>query len=101
MRESFSDLKYIWYWWFLQCWGGGNETHTYLPEEFLAASTIVRREVDVNIVVLCRQRFLHKWLVEHFPIHLYSVLGRLTQFILCREGITDIQSSYRTADKYL
>ena len=58
--------------------GGYNSRHgklSDLPEEFLTASTIVGGEVDVHIVVLSRQWFLHKRLVEHLSIYLYGVLG--------------------------
>ena len=59
--------------------------HTYLSEQFLAPSTIVRGEVDMHVVVLGRQRFLHERFAEHFTTHHYSIL-RLAHFICSGEG---------------
>lgn len=48
---------------------------THLPEESLAASAGRRRVVDVDIVVLCAHRLLHKRLLEDFSVHLHVVLA--------------------------
>ena len=59
--------------------------HTYLSEQLLAPSTIVRGEVDMHVVVLGRQRFLHERFAEHFTTHHYSILS-LAHFICSGEG---------------
>ena len=44
------------------------ENDLHLSEEPLAAATSRAREVDVDVVVLGRDRFLHEWFMEGYPV---------------------------------
>ena len=72
-------------------------TQTDLSEESLAPSPRWALEVYGDVVVLCVQRFLHEWLLEHFSIYgdLVIVLDHL---VLSEIGVTSVNhcvSGYR------
>ena len=60
------------------------EALLYLSEEPLASSSSGGGVVDVDVVVFGANRFFHKRLGKHLPIHLYMVLP-LYQATLCQK----------------